>query len=450
MAARRVVPDDGYLRDTAVSGRPRNVSQHARQIDLKEPTLRQHLRNHPDLAAALQAQYAENREPGELKAGRSAVGQEVGADGLRAEGGELRLASEPAPSRRRQVSPDSDEVTAFLTRRGVDLDRWVPVFAQLREYPQVIGPGQVQSMEYIRVDCKPVTGMVVLRVAPKPKIRTFRPQRPRRGDPELIFVTSCAQIPFHDERVIEAQYRFLADVQPHRGIDLGDFFDYASMNKHPQTPAMRENVADSHVTGHVIASERIRASPATDWVMMPGNHDHFMPQYLRVRVPAVADLAAVCETVPWWHPRKMIHLDELGIRYVDGQDGGDWFTARVKLSQTLRAMHGWRTGKATAARETARELGCSVLVGHTHRQAITPVTIGRDDEHYLVQAMEVGCACRVPLPYNKGIADWQQGWGLVSLWPDGQYHFELVQVLDGQVRWRGKRYAPTTRRPVAA
>lgn len=438
MAPPRLIPPDNVLLEEA---RNHTVQADiARSLGFNAASLTSYLHKNHALRDQVHAILEENR----------AKKREGQFEQAKKHADELTLTKEIPATETVDVDPDSDQVRAFMKERGIPLDEWVATNVQVRRYPIQLGEGRIEEAQYLSVACKRKTGMTILNVAPPPPTRKVATLRSRKGEPEVTVLMGCDQAPFHDERAHELVCGPLALLQPHRVVHLGDLLDFPSVSKYKANPEYRASVADCHVAAHRLLLERTQASPDSAWHLLPGNHDHRLPDYLRGGLPAeIADLAPVGESDPWWHPRRMLHLEALGVDYVDPVQGM-WERAQVQLAPALVARHGWRTGKAVAARDTARELGVSFVCAHTHRQALTPVTVGRDGEEHLLWAMEVGCLCRVDgLGYVPGIPDWQQGVGVVLTWPDGTFQFEHAQIVDGAIRFRGQRLGPRQLRVAA-
>jgi hypothetical protein len=422
VATPRRVPEDDAIRAEAAKGHHTQTAL-AKALGVHRTTLAAHLIANPqlrdDVLAALQGSITADRD-------------------------ELTISQEIPVRETVDVDPDSDQVRVFMRERGIPLDEWVATNVQARRYPIQLGEGRVEEAQYLSVACKRKTGMVVLNVVAAPKPRKVTPVRPRRGEPEVTVLMGCHQVPYHDEAAHELVCGLLAMLEPHRWAHLGDLPDYATASRHKKNQAYAVGVAGTHVESHRILAEMRDASPHSRATLNPGNHDYRLPDFLGQAIPGeLAHLAPVGEDDPWWHPRRMLHLEALGIEYIDPVEGM-WERARLRLAPSLAAMHGWRTGKAVAARQTAEELGISVICAHTHRQALSRVTTGREELPHLLWAMEVGCLCRLDtgLGYIPGISDWQQGVGVASVWPDGAFHLELAQIVDGAFQFRGQRLSP--------
>lgn len=336
------------------------------------------------------------------------------------------------------AGPGDDAVIEYLKEKRVNLETWVPVAVRVQTYSQAIGEGKVVEMPYMRVDLRRRTGMVLVNVVAPPPKRTFRPLKPRKGAPEVTVLMSCDQAPYQDERAHELVCALLAKIQPHRAVHLGDLLDAPAESRHEPNINRNASMAECAVVGHRLLSERIDAFPRAEWVFLEGNHDARLRQYVVKQAgAAIASLAPVGETEPLLSVPRLLHLDALGVRY-KLDDVGTWDHAELELAPELIAIHGLETTKTGAAAKTAADLGVSVICGHTHRQRMTPVTTKVNRVPVVREAMEVGCLCRPDLGYKRG-PDWQQGVGVLYVWPDGSHDVELARIDDGELRWRGER-----------
>ena len=429
VGAYRIIPDGEVLKQQARDMGYTSAAEHGRAIEgVQVQTLQKALSQQP-WGPTLKAIYAANRDKRRLV--------EAKADD------EITVTTEVPAAETVDLDPDSDQVKQFALERGIPLDQWAAVDVQARRYPVVPETGTVIDAQYLSVKFKPLKGMVVLNVAAPQKPRTRKPLKPRKGEPTVVVLAGCHQVPFHSDEAHELMCGFLDMVQPHKVGLLGDFCDYPDVSKYQTNPAYRASVQDTHVIAHRMLNDIVSSAPTAEIEMCKGNHDQRLEDWLLKHAGPVHDVRRHGSEVPWHHPRELLGLDALGITHHDPV-GGQWSRARIQYSPIFAAMHGWRTGKATAARDTARELGMHVAQVHTHRQAIAPVTIGRDGDGYMVQAVECGAMCKVDegMGHTSGVADWQQGFCLASMWPDGVPSFELVQIVDGALRFRGQRLSP--------
>lgn len=443
-----VLPDEDVLYAQARAHRYVTAAAHARAIGVRVQTLQKALSERP-WGPGLKAIYQSNRGAQHQERVQQVAQAQERMSRERLENpdpdDEISVSTEiPAGEQKRADLNDPairDAVEQFAKDRGIPLDKWVPIDVGVRKYPLQLGDGVVEEADYLAVKFKPITGMVSVNVVkPRPR-RAQRKLTARKGEPTLVALAGCYQIPFHDERAHELMCGFLAMVQPHRVGIIGDLRDNPDVSKYRTNPAYRAAVQDTNVHAAAVLEDVVDAAPGAQVDLCDGNHDARFEDWLLKHAGQVHDVKRPGSDVPWWHPRELLGLDALGITH-HGPVGGQWSRARIQYSPVFAAMHGWRTKKATAARDTAAELGMHVAQAHTHRQALTPVTIGRDGEQYMVQAVEVGCMCVIDegLGHTDGIADWQQGFALASVWPDGVPTFELVQIVDGALRFRGQRY----------
>lgn len=449
MAMPTVLPDHEVLYAQARAEGYTTAAQHARTIGCRVNTLQKALSEKP-WGPGLKAIYVENQRAQTGERRQQVAEAEQRVDRARLENpdpdDEITIGVEVPAAERERLDPDDpavrDMVEQFAKDRGIPLDKWVPVEVNARRYPLQLGEGQIlPDSNYLSVKFKPVTGRVVFEVVDRRPPRKVTPIRPRRGEPTLVLLTSCAQAPFHDPRVHELQLGFLAMVQPHRAADLGDLRDNPDVSRYEKNPAYRARVKTVNRVAGQLVIDRCEASPGTVWDYVEGNHDARLEAFILKKAGEVHDVCRWGADRPWHDARELLPFDEYGITW-HPQKGGQWQRSMIRYSESFAAIHGWKTAKGTGARDTAYHMGMHIAQGHTHRQTISPVTRGEHGDGRLFQAVEVGCTCLVDegLGHTNGVADWQQGWALASLWPDGPPTFELVQVVDGALRFRGARY----------
>jgi hypothetical protein len=230
-------------------------------------------------------------------------------------------------------------------------------------------------------------------------------------------------------------------VQPHRAADLGDLRDNPDVSRYETNPAYRAKVSTVNRVAGQLVIDRAEASPDTVWDYAEGNHDARLEAFILKKAGEVHDVCRWGADRPWHDARELLPFDEIGATW-HPQKGGQWQRSMIRYSDLFAGIHGWKTTKGTAARDTAKEMGLHIAQGHTHRLKISPVTRGERGDPAVYQAVEVGCTCLIDegLGHTPGVADWQQGFALASVWPDGVPTFELVQVVDNALRFRGSRY----------
>lgn len=365
-------------------------------------------------------------------------------------------ATEPVQWHRHMEEPPIlSDPERMLRDRGLDPDEWEITSLRVNEWNGPQANESVVTYYQLRFSCtrkKPKFELLPARVdgphrIPKPRAR-------HAGEPELVVICGDHQAPFHDRNLHDLFCQWLEVNEPHRGINLGDKMDFPDISRHPDDP---DNVAFANEciqAAYDIDHDLVTASPDTLWSWMPGNHDERLRRYVIDKAPKIHGLKRA-DTADAYG--EIVHdisyltrCDELGIEYIDPR--GPYDLGQIQLSQNLAVRHGWivRQKGGESAYKSLEKTGYSILVGHTHRQAIVQHTVpeitGRKRQ---LLAAEIGCMCRLDeahsadgriFPSYTPMADWQQGFATASIWPDGKFHIELATYVNGVLMWAGQRY----------
>lgn len=370
---------------------------------------------------------------------------------------EEEITSEEAPLVREDISQSAEEL---MQNRGLDPEDWVVDTASATEWQGPVAGGGVRAFQRIQVGVKrrrPEYSLVPARsdgwIAPN---RTGR--KATWENPQLVVIVGDQQAPFHNPILHELFCAWLDENRPDRGVLNGDLVDYPDVSRHRKTPERYAVVNECNQAGYDIARGYVEASPNTEWEYIPGNHDERIRNFTLDWAPELYDLK---RATPWEGEEErsvhavefLLRLDELGIRFVDPD--GSYARAFVKLSPYLAVRHGWiaAKGAGTSALKTLEHLGYSVIVNHTHRQAIVHMTKHDIDQRpKTLQAVEGGCMCIIddkPVVYKNDIAlganytpapDWQNGFTTATIWPDGTFKVDSATYFDGTLLWHGQRY----------
>ena len=204
-------------------------------------------------------------------------------------------------------------------------------------------------------------------------------------------------------------------------------------------------------THRFLAESLAAAGPQLEQAdLLEGNHDNRMANSIAKNAMAALRLrrANTPESWPVLSVPHLLHLDDLGINYVDGYPAG-----KVKVAErhgrqaALYAIHG---EKLDVAKQAKKER-FSTIQGHAHHVALHTETY--DDEDPLeVEAWSLGCLCRLDgaVPSTKGGTDvkghhvprtesWQHAIGVLTETED-MWSLDPVRIRDGRAVWEGKEY----------
>lgn len=269
-----------------------------------------------------------------------------------------------------------------------------------------------------------------------------RAQRPE-GKPTTGIIVGDQQFPMHDPQLHQAIAAWIDDVNPDWGILTGDTVNASDISRHPENPGVDDVLLEGIDAAYLGLRDYVTASPNTAWRKLRGNHDARVDDHVLqnarklwgLRRAALPD-GTTDGTV--FDLSFLLRLDELGIDL--HQPPGRWSHAQLVATPGVVVRH-------AAAKSAMERLTHSLIVGDSHRQSLRDV-VRYDEERRPVQQLfkaETGCTC---LLNGEGLGytvepDWQQGFAVVTAWPDGTHHVDLARYRGGMLTWRDRAYRGT-------
>ena len=275
-------------------------------------------------------------------------------------------------------------------------------------------------------------------------------------DPQIGYriLDDGTMIPMHDEQAIECTLELLSAIRPDAIVWLGDTMDLPEWSsKFIVLPEFVRTTQPTVDRTHRFLVESIAAAGPQceeDLRLLEGNHDNRMANWIARNAMAALRLkrANAPDSWPVLSVPHLLHLDELGITYVDGYPAGKTKIAdRHGRQAALYAIHG---EKLDVAKQAKKER-FSTVQGHAHHVALHTETY--DDEDPLeVEAWSLGCLCRLDgaVPSTKGGTDskgryiprtesWQHAIGVLTETED-EWSLDPIRIRNGRALWEGKVY----------
>lgn len=276
---------------------------------------------------------------------------------------------------------------------------------------------------------------VIQQAAPANVTITDMPAKPIRGM-KLALKGADTQIgfrrlqdgtldPFHDDAAMNVFIEAAIRYQPDKIQILGDFLDLASQGRFAQEAAFAQTTQEALNAGHAFLAKLRAACPDAEIVVIEGNHDKRMQNFIEANALAAFGLkrAGLPESWPVMSLPYLLRLDELNIQYVDAYPAAtDWD------NDTTRNIHGTKANSrgSTTAQYVFELPHLNTWAGHTHRVEVTyRSVIGARGESVESYSANPGCLCRVDgaVPSVNGaigadgtpariVENWQQGFGL--------------------------------------
>ena len=231
--------------------------------------------------------------------------------------------------------------------------------------------------------------------------------------------------PFHDEAAMGVFIQAATQLQPDKIQILGDFLDLASQGRFAQEASFAQTTQEALNTGHLFLAKLRAACPDAEIVVIEGNHDKRMQNFIEANAVAAFGLkrAGLPESWPVMSLPYLLRLDELNVQYVDAYPAAtDWD------NDTTRNIHGTKANSrgSTTSQYVFELPHLNTWAGHTHRVEITYRSVmGARGEAVESYSANPGCLCRVDgaVPSVNGaigadgtaariVENWQQGFGL--------------------------------------
>ena len=236
---------------------------------------------------------------------------------------------------------------------------------------------------------------------------------------DVVLSINDLHIPFHDEDAIKVAFKFAKYIDP-KIVVIHEWFDWYQISKFDRDPARLNDLQrDLNTTGSYLKELR-KLLPEIRIVMVKGNHDDRLEKYKRTHAVEFHCLDAL----------KIENLFGLGEYNIEYRDDFTFQGVLCKHGDIVR-QHSAYTAKGELARE-----GVSGMSGHTHRLGQHFET-NRGGKYVW---METGCLCNI-LEYIKGMANWQQGLGMLAFKPNSKHFYPcLVPIIDHEIIWGSETF----------
>jgi len=254
---------------------------------------------------------------------------------------------------------------------------------------------------------------------------------------KTIVVISDLQMPYEDRRALRNVIMFLGEFQPDETYQIGDLGDYPAPS-HWSAGTRAEYVGgvtrdSEYIKKHFM--EPVRAVYDGPLRILKGNHDIRPHVYLTQRAPALAadDTHYLME--------NLLDFDGFGVTLTEPYHpiAPGWVAIHGHESRGMSQIAG-RT-----AISKAHKAGASVVMGHTHRLAVSPESTGYGGRLKTLYGFEVGHLMDVrKAGYLKnGPANWQKGFGILYVDGNKVTPQAIPVAADGTFIVEGQRFGKT-------
>ena len=246
-----------------------------------------------------------------------------------------------------------------------------------------------------------------------------KPKKAKVGNQRIV-LCGDHHAPLHDKTLHKLFCARLRDTQPDLGVMLGDTMDFSTVSRFREKEGFAHGVSECIQAAFDIIRDYREASPDTRWILLKGNHDSRLEFAILDNNPAVHGVTAANEELPALSLRRLLHLDELGVEYIEG----DWETTKFVLCKNLTARHGVTVAK-NAPEQMLSKLTRSTVQGHSHRLSFGYRTDHDNDPDVPTNtrlAVEAGCMAEIKDGLGHSIdPNWQQSFLEGYIWKDGDF-----------------------------
>jgi hypothetical protein len=232
---------------------------------------------------------------------------------------------------------------------------------------------------------------------------------------KTVLITNDWQIPFQDTKVIEGLFfPFLNWLKPDHFIWNGDIIDNYNLSEFSKNPLNKPTLIQeaTQTRTYMARISKVKSIKRKDWLW--GNHEDRLRRYM------------------WQHAgRLQLGIEDTFESIFACKDYGfnSYPYGAVVALGSLDITHGnvVRQHSGWSAKAHFDKRGGSVLIGHTHRMG----SYYRTNAKGVHVSFENGCLCSLTPEWVQD-PDWQQGWSVVKVAPNGSFLVQQVPVINRQ------------------
>lgn len=196
--------------------------------------------------------------------------------------------------------------------------------------------------------------------------------------------------PLENRKAVQFSVEAARELQPDMIVLGGDLFDGYALSRFDKKPDKLLSLQTELDKAGTYIRNLQKASPASEFVWLLGNHEERLEKYLDRKAPELACLRGLRIT-------NLVPVDS--VRIVP-------YGERWRVGP-LTFVHGAVVRKVAgaSAKAVSEAEGCSIVMGHTHRMGMVLQTRGSE----VVHSYEGGCLCDLRPSYLKQSSNWQNG-----------------------------------------
>lgn len=210
--------------------------------------------------------------------------------------------------------------------------------------------------------------------------------------------------------------------KPNQIVVLGDYGDFYCTSRHPKNPNRRRDI-EYEIDSCNEGLDELDELEAGEKIFVKGNHEDNVERFLMEHAPQLFNLVKV---------EKLLRLKERGWKWVEYKD----YTRVGKIYVT----HETGNSGQNAHLQAAVKFGSNVVIGHTHRCAISYKTTVTGRQYVAAMFGWLGDRKKAEYMHNVNTTDWMLGFGLGYQESNGTVHIKPCPIVDYRVEVNGELF----------
>jgi hypothetical protein len=259
--------------------------------------------------------------------------------------------------------------------------------------------------------------------------------------------------PTHSEEALSVLTQINAHERPDYVVNLSDTVDLAEFGRFdPQSDSFHRTLSPAFQRAHDLYAQLFADNPDARLIEIDSNHTTRVNKNLMRKMPEMYGFTLPGEDYPLMSYYRLANLAPLGVEFIAGYGAAEYVHGE-EYGNPIIFKHGVTTSSnagATVKKEASQNPTVSVVRGHGHSFEYIQQTNRQGDVlHY----MQLGTTCdtkgSVP-SYHSAMDDhghpvkyqenWQQQLLMIEDFEDGTYTFNVIDIINGIARFRGREY----------